>query len=79
MCRLEKSQGGKLPLNFKILIVPGAELSTQFLGVNVLQYRTIPFNVSIASSTTFFSAANSTRVFNVTFPFTVSRENFDVV
>lgn len=71
--------GGKPPLNFKTMIAPGAELSTQFLGVNVLQYRTIPFNVSIASSATLFSAADSAWVFNVIFPFTVSRENFGLV
>ena len=70
---------GNLLLNLKILIAPSAELSTQFLRVNLLLDRTRPSNVSSVSSATFFSAADSPRAFHVTSHFSGLSENFDVI
>ena len=49
--------------NFKIVVVPDAELTTKLLGVDFLQYHMRPSNVSIISLTAFFSAT----VLDVTF------------
>ena len=62
-----------------MFIAPGTELSAQFLGVSLLEipHCTVKCVNYIHGNT--FSAAESARTSVVTFPYFVSRENFDVV
>lgn len=52
-----------MELFVKIFVVPDAELTTKLLGVDFLQYRMRPSNVSIISLTAFFSATVSDVTF----------------